>query len=118
MFSSILCAANWGGWGKEIAVWAIVLGDQPHLRLETLRALLEFSGETPDAICQPEFDGHTRHPVLLPPRAFAELKQAQAKTLNFFLKRTSCPLVKCPIQDSGLLLDLDTPEDYKQQKFT
>ena len=42
MFSSILCAAHWHGWRREIASWAIVLGDQPHLRTETLRVLLEF----------------------------------------------------------------------------
>ena len=40
MFSSILCAAVWPGWKDEIATWAIVLGDQPHLRPETLRQLL------------------------------------------------------------------------------
>src|ERR1019366_10818668 len=32
MFSSIVCAANWQGWQKDISSWAIVLGDQPHLR--------------------------------------------------------------------------------------
>ncbi len=37
MFSSIVCAANWNGWQKEINSWAIVLGDQPHLQTETLR---------------------------------------------------------------------------------
>ena len=36
MFSSIVCAANWDRMAAGIAVWAIVLGDQPHLRLETL----------------------------------------------------------------------------------
>ena len=117
MFSSILCAANWTGWNNEIAVWAIVLGDQPHLRLETLRTVLEFHARHPAAVCQPEFGGHARHPVLLPRRAFGELKQTHAKTLKTFLKQTSCPLVKCPIADPGLALDLDTPEDYKQAKI-
>jgi molybdenum cofactor cytidylyltransferase len=117
MFSSILCAANWTGWNNEIAVWAIVLGDQPHLRLETLRTVLEFHARHPAAICQPEFGGHARHPVLLPRPAFEELKQTQAKTLKTFLKQISCPLVKCPIADPGLALDLDTPEDYKQAKI-
>ena len=42
MFSSIVCAANWCGWQKEISSWAMVLGDQPHLRSETLRRLREF----------------------------------------------------------------------------
>src|SRR5579863_7664083 len=37
MFSSVVCAANWHGWRKEISSWAIVLGDQPHLQPDTLR---------------------------------------------------------------------------------
>src|SRR5208283_5404246 len=74
MFSSIRCAANWPGWKDEIASWAIVLGDQPHLRPETLRQLLEFHRANADAICQLEFGGHARHPVILPRRGLAELK--------------------------------------------
>ena len=37
MFSSVQCAARWTGWVLGLEAWAIVLGDQPHLRLETLR---------------------------------------------------------------------------------
>src|SRR4029077_11529899 len=93
MFSSILCAANWDGWKDGLTAWAIVLGDQPHLRPETLRALLAFHREHADAICQPVYDGHSRHPVLLPCRAFDELKDSRAKTLKEFLKQTSCQVV-------------------------
>jgi len=114
MFSSIRCAANWTGWRRQISTFAIVLGDQPHLRMSTLRALLEHAAQNPDSICQPEFGSHGWHPVLLPRRAFAELKTTQAKTLKDFLKQTSCPLAKRSVQDPGLALDLDTPEDYKQ----
>jgi molybdenum cofactor cytidylyltransferase len=114
MFSSVLCAANWDGWKPSVAIWSIILGDQPHLRLDTLRTLLAFHCDHPDAICQPIYDGHTRHPVLLPDRAFNELKHSKETTLKEFLKRTSCTLVKCPIQDSGLALDLDCLEDYEK----
>jgi molybdenum cofactor cytidylyltransferase len=114
MFSSILCAAVWPGWKDEIATWAIVLGDQPHLRPETLRQLLEFHFANADAVCQLEFDGHARHPVLLPRRAFKELKVSQAETLKDFLKRTSVRCLRCSMDDPGLALDLDTPEDYQR----
>jgi molybdenum cofactor cytidylyltransferase len=117
MFSSIRGAVNWTGWSSGIAVWAIVLGDQPHLPRQTLRTLLEFHSRHPAAVCQPEFGGHARHPVLLPRRAIGELRQSKAKTLKTFLKQISCPLVKCPIADPGLALDLDTPDDYKQAKI-
>jgi molybdenum cofactor cytidylyltransferase len=114
MFSSIVCAANWPGWRKEISSWAIALGDQPHLRPDTLRQLLEFHSAHTGAICQPEFDGHTRHPVVLPRAAFRQLKNTRATTLKDFLKHISLPRVQCPVADAGLSLDMDTPEDYKQ----
>jgi CTP:molybdopterin cytidylyltransferase MocA len=50
----------------EIASRAIARGGQPYPRSKTPRQLLEFSARHANAICQPEFGGHTRHPVLLP----------------------------------------------------
>jgi CTP:molybdopterin cytidylyltransferase MocA len=93
-----------------------VLGDQPHLCPETLRRLLEFHGANPDAVCQLEFDGHARHPVLLPRQAFQELKASHAETLKDFLKQTSVRSIRCSVDDPGLALDLDTPEDYQRMQ--
>jgi molybdenum cofactor cytidylyltransferase len=114
MFSSIQCAANWPGWEKDLDVWAVILGDQPHLKPNTLDALLAFQREHRDAICQPVHGGRARHPVLLPRPAFAELRRSRAETLKDFLQQTSCQLVKHPLEDPGLLLDLDHPEDYER----
>jgi molybdenum cofactor cytidylyltransferase len=114
MFSSVLCAARWSGWRKEISSWAIVLGDQPHLRAETLRLLLEQAAQNPDAICQPAFNGHAGHPVILPRAGFDELKHARAETLKDFLKPFAGRCVQCPMNDAGLALDLDRPEDYEK----
>ena len=116
MFSSVLCAAHWNGWRPEITSRAIVLGDQPHLRLETLRGLVEFHFLHPKAICQPFFEGHERHPIILPRDAFEMLKKSRAETLKDFLKHISTPTVQYPIDDAGLALDMDTPEDYKRLK--
>jgi len=114
MFSSIVCAASWNGWQKEISHWAVTLGDQPHLREETLRRLLDFVALHPDAICQPAFNGKTAHPVVLPREAFETLRNTRAQTLKEFLKLDAFPRVQLEIEDPGLALDLDTPEDYIQ----
>jgi molybdenum cofactor cytidylyltransferase len=116
MFSSIICAAGWNGWMAEIQSYAIVLGDQPHLHLDTLRSLLEFHALQSDAVCQPSFGGHERHPVILPRNVFDVLKTSKAETLKEFLKLISNPSVQYPIEDTGLALDMDTPEDYKRLK--
>lgn len=114
MFSSIQCAANWLGWKNKLNVWAIVLGDQPHLRPDTLRALLAFHREHPEAICQPAHDGRPRHPVLLPRAAIDELRRSRDGTLKDFLQRSDRPLLELPMADAGLALDLDCPEDYER----
>jgi molybdenum cofactor cytidylyltransferase len=116
MFSSILCASNWGGWNKEIASHAIVLGDQPHLRLDTLQALLDFHALHTKAVCQPLYGGHERHPVILPRSVFDKLKASRAETLKIFLKHISCAAVQYSTDDYGLALDMDTPEDYNKLK--
>lgn len=116
MFSSILRAAEWNGWRKEIAGWAVVLGDQPHLRPEPLRQLLACHAQNPGKICQPTSSGRSGHPVILPASALEELKSARAATLKDFLKLTATPRVQCEMNEPGLLLDMDTPEDYKRLK--
>ncbi|HZT23842.1 MAG TPA: nucleotidyltransferase family protein [Verrucomicrobiae bacterium] len=113
MFSSIQCAANWEGWQHGLVGWVIVLGDQPHLRLETLEILVQTFGQAPEAICQPEFGGCGRHPVILSRAAFAGLRDSRAETLKQFLNQMAWPLNKCSIPDPGLALDLDSPEDYE-----
>ncbi|MEO8427462.1 MAG: NTP transferase domain-containing protein, partial [Verrucomicrobiota bacterium] len=62
MFGSIQCAARWAGWKPGLTRWVIVLGDQPHLRRETLRRLVDFAGEHRQAVCQPSRAGRPRHP--------------------------------------------------------
>jgi molybdenum cofactor cytidylyltransferase len=112
MFSSILCAANWAGWHDHLTRFAIALGDQPQFRPETLRGLLECHSEHPDAVCQPEFQGRVRHPVLLPREIFNQLKHTEAQTLKDFLKHIPRSAVQYSVDDASLTLDLDTPEDY------
>lgn len=112
MFSSVQCAANWGGWRDGLATWAIVLGDQPHLRLETLTTLLAFQVSHRKAVCQPAYKGHGKHPVLMPRDVFAELRTTPANTLKEFLQQSAFTHMACEIDDSGLNFDLDHPEDY------
>ncbi len=114
MFSSIVCAAQWPGWDAGLTAWVIVLGDQPHLRMATLRALLAFQRKHPQAICQPAFEGQRCHPVVLPRDAFLELRQSAARTLKEFLEQTAAPHMECSINDCGLPLDLDYPVDYRK----
>ena len=114
MFSSIQCAARWSGWNAQLTHWAIVLGDQPHLRRETLRALLDFAGAQSNQVCQPSRLGRPRHPVVVPKTVFVELKDSRAATLKEFLQALPSGAALCELDDPGLDFDVDTPADYEQ----
>lgn len=116
MFSSIQCAARWGGWKADLTHWAIVLGDQPHLAAETLRRLLEFAAARPGHICQPARRGRPRHPVLLPKAALGRLKDCQESNLKEFLENARPAVSLCELEDPGLDFDLDTPSDYEEAR--
>ena len=114
MFSSIRCAAQWEGWSKHLTHWAIVLGDQPQVREETLEALVQFASNHAESICQPEWKGRPKHPVVLPKKAFLELRSTEAADLKEFLTSRAIALIK--LNDSGLDFDLDYPDDYERAK--
>ncbi len=112
MFSSIQCAALWSGWSEKLTHWAIVLGDQPHLRPETLKAILQFARTHPGRVVQPALAGRPKHPVLVPKSVFIEIGRSECSTLKEFLLRRSVLL--CELDDPGLALDIDRPEDYRR----
>jgi molybdenum cofactor cytidylyltransferase len=114
MFSSIQCAARWPGWPAVLTHWAIVLGDQPHLQRRTLRRVLDFGAMHPAKVCQPARRGHGRHPVLLPKSVFRQLAGSTARTLKGFLAVRVRRIALCELDDPGLDLDIDWPEDYER----
>jgi len=114
MFSSIQCAASWNSWKPGLTHWAISLGDQPQVRLETLKRVMEFAVEHPSSVCQPSHHGRGRHPVILPADIFSRLKDSQAVDLKQFLVERGTPTRRCELDDPGLDLDLDEPADYKR----
>jgi len=114
MFSSIQCAALWMGWDTALTHWAVVLGDQPHLRHQTLRRVLDLSAAQPEKICQPARGGHGRHPVVMPRTVVLALANSMAATLKEFLHAQPGRVVCCQVDDPGLEVDIDRPEDYQQ----
>ncbi|HXF09256.1 MAG TPA: nucleotidyltransferase family protein, partial [Desulfuromonadaceae bacterium] len=99
MIGSVVCAAAWTGWAGDLSQWAIVLGDQPHLRMETLRTVLECAAQNPSKVCQPACSGRAGHPVILPADVFRALTGTDPGTLKDFLKPFSARTVHCSVTD-------------------
>ena len=114
MFSSVRCAAEWPHWDVTLTHWIISLGDQPHLRDMTLRQLIRAVQADPGSVWQPAYGGRRRHPVVLPKGSFVALRDTTARDLKAFLE--SSPRSSVEIDDPGLEIDIDTPEDYARAK--
>lgn len=113
MFSSIQCAATWAGWQPNLNHFSIVLGDQPHVGGATLEALLQFSRQYPNQVCQPSHRGRARHPVVLPANHFKDLARATERNLKDFLSARTGEVRLLELEDPALDLDIDRPEDYE-----
>jgi molybdenum cofactor cytidylyltransferase len=116
MFSSIQCASAWDGWDGGLSHWAIVLGDQPHLKPEFLRLMLEFTTAHANRVCQPTYRGRPRHPVYLPRDMFKQLAHSTSANLKEFLRAQLAQPAYCEVDDPALDLDLDEPEDYARAR--
>ncbi len=112
MFRSVQCAAAWRGWQSGLTHWVMALGDQPHVRAGTLGRLLEFARANASRVSQPTLHGRPRHPVILPKPIFQALETTKCSTLREFLS-LQC-VAGCEIDDPGLDLDIDRPEDYRR----
>jgi len=116
MFSSVQCAARWPKWRPDLSHFAIVLGDQPHLRRRTLEQLLDFAAAHPEKICQPLAASRRFHPVVLPREVFVNLRFSPASDLKQFLQTMPELLAGLEPYDPGLELDLDSPADYERAR--
>jgi molybdenum cofactor cytidylyltransferase len=102
----------------------LVLGDQPLVRAETYREMQsrwrEATAETPwcvdrgfapSRMIQPTFDGCHGHPILLSSDSIdAILALPPDATLKDYTHHIS--KLEVPVDDPGILADIDTPEDY------
>lgn len=120
MFSSIQCASRWKGWNPDLTHWLLTLGDQPHLRWETLKSLTECAIINPERICQPALNERPKHPIFLPRPFFRELGNTSESNLKEFLANRRESICLQPASDPGLDFDLDTPGDYQEalRRFT
>ena len=116
MFSSLQEASRWTGWLSTLTHWIISLGDQPHIRISTLRLLLDAARENPTRICQPVLNGHTAHPIILPASNFRELAHHDVPDLRTYIRRREAFRLRVPVEDAGVSGDLDTSEDYRRWK--
>ena len=88
--------------------------DHPLVRSNTLIALVESHGRAPDCIVIPWFHDQKGHPVLFPSRFYSDLKQAPlGEGARWVVHRNRASTLQLPVEDPGILQDIDTPDQFQ-----
>lgn len=90
----------------------VCLADQPLVKAETLVNLSLRHVERPGMIIVPVYCGKKGHPPLLPREIAAEIYSLP--TLRDLMVKHSGRLYRLEVPDEGVLLDMDTWEDYQR----
>ena len=95
----------------------ISLCDHPLVSPETIRLLIQIHGEDQGKIIVPLYNGKRGHPSLFPKNALKELPKSQ--TLREMIKNDPGRIRFVGVLDEGVILDVDTEEDYRviRKKF-
>ena len=92
-------------------VLVLMLGDQPGVTPDTVRALLEARGNAPLAVCR--YDDGRGHPLAFGRSVFPQLADLHGdKGVWRLLDERAGDVVDVPIA-GNVPLDVDTPEDYQ-----
>lgn len=95
---------------------AVVLPvDHPRVRPETVAALVDAWRSDPDAIVRPVHDGRPGHPTVFPRRTWPALRDpglGHGARSVVESERT----VDVPVDDPGVLVDIDTPDQLEDHR--
>lgn len=109
MGGSIACGVQ--ALSNEVDAVLIALGDMPRVAHSSLEAVLA-AFSTRDQIVVPCCDGRRGHPVLFGVHHFSALRALDGDTgAREILKQHAALVWEVPVNDPGVLLDVDTPQD-------
>lgn len=109
MGGSIACGVQ--ALSNEVDAVLIALGDMPRVAHSSLEAVLA-AFSTRDQIVVPCCDGRRGHPVLFGVHHFSALRALDGDTgAREILKQHAALVREVPVNDPGVLLDVDTPQD-------
>lgn len=89
--------------------------DYPLVQQETYHKLLLAHQSDPDQIIKPTFKNRSGHPIVFPKNLFQALREAPLDEGARFVTRQYAHLTKTvEVDDSGILININTPQLYKQ----
>ena len=96
----------------------VVPGDHPDLTPDVYRRLLDARKVAGAGLVLPQFGDRGGHPLLVDLRFRDEIKCLDPETgLRGLLDRHPRAVRRVPLEEPGVLLDLDTPEEYRRARL-
>jgi molybdenum cofactor cytidylyltransferase len=94
--------------------WIVALGDMPRVRPSTITAVTA-ALEAGAMIAAPFHGGHRGHPVAFSAKLRGELIALDGDVgARGLLERHASEITRVDVDDAGILLDVDTPEDLER----
>lgn len=104
-----------GALSPESAAAVVNLVDHPLISTETITALIAAFRADPLPIIIASYQGKRGHPVLFSSQVYAELLAAPLnKGAKVVVRKDPARVREVPLDDPGILADIDTPEDYRR----
>ncbi len=97
---------------KQATGALICLVDHPLVEAETMKQLVVAAMQAPERIIIPTYLERRGHPTLFPRTLLADIYQGF--NLREIIGRHPDKVTLLPVEDEGVLLDMDTPQDYRK----
>jgi CTP:molybdopterin cytidylyltransferase MocA len=93
-----------------VLVWPV---DIPGVRVKTVRAILAAASALPRQLIIPQHGGRGGHPICIPQDRLPELAALDsARGLKALVDAQPQAVCRLDVDDPGVLVDIDTPEDF------
>ena len=99
--------------GDETDAAAVLPVDHPRVRAATVGVLIDAWRAEPGSIVRPVHHGRPGHPTIFPRRVWDTLRDPDLDGGARSVVETE-RVVDVPVDDPGVLVDIDTPEDYRE----
>ena len=104
-----------GALSVESEAAIVNLVDHPLIAATTISALLSSFRVNPSPILIASYNGKRGHPVLFSRQIYGEILAAPLdQGAKFVVRKDPSRVCELPLDDPGILADIDTPEDYRR----
>jgi putative nucleotidyltransferase with HDIG domain len=113
MFSSIIAGVS--SLEKDVGAFFILPADIPLVKVKTVQRLLHTYRNSEEGIIYPCYRGVRGHPPLISTKYNSQILSWQgSEGLRGLLNKFTCDSLDVSVPDKGIILDMDTENDYNQ----